>query len=134
MAEIEKEVEILSNLNHPNIIKLHTSLKTKNNLYLFFELCDIGDLKTFVKKGSSLQPPRLPEREAKYIMTQIVGGMQYLNSKKVVHRDLKLENILVKRLKPRSVRANAENQIEEFEFKVADLGLAKIINSDNEMI
>lgn len=65
-------------------------------------------------------------------MTQLVSGMQYLSSHKVVHRDLKMENILVKRI--RGPDSKGIDKVENFIFKVADLGLAKILNSDNEMI
>jgi serine/threonine protein kinase len=40
IVEMEREVEILRQLNHPNIIRLHCSLKTTNNLYLFTDYCD----------------------------------------------------------------------------------------------
>lgn len=53
MAEIEKEVDILSNLDHPNIIKLYSAIKTINNLYLFMEFCEFGDLKAFIQKRYS---------------------------------------------------------------------------------
>ena len=47
---MEREVEILTRLNHPCIIKLHCTLRTANNLYLITDYCDEGDLKQFMKK------------------------------------------------------------------------------------
>jgi serine/threonine protein kinase len=49
IGEMEREVEILSRLNHPNIIRLHCTLRTLNNLYLFTDYCDRGDLKLFMQ-------------------------------------------------------------------------------------
>ena len=48
---MEREAIILSRFEHPNIIKLKQAVKTANNIYLFTEYCDYGDLKTFIKKN-----------------------------------------------------------------------------------
>ncbi len=50
IEEIEREAEVMSRLNHPNIIRLNKALRTKNTIYLITEYCDQGDLKTFLKK------------------------------------------------------------------------------------
>jgi len=55
VAELEREVEILRQLDHPNIIKLHQALRTQNNLYLFTDYCDQGDLKGFMQKRGQMK-------------------------------------------------------------------------------
>ena len=50
ITELEREVDIMSGLSHPNIIRLFSALKTENNLYIFTDYCDEGDLKGFIKK------------------------------------------------------------------------------------
>lgn len=49
-ALIDKEIEILLQLNHPNIIKLRDVKKTPNNWYLIFEYCELGDLEQYMKE------------------------------------------------------------------------------------
>jgi serine/threonine protein kinase len=92
---MEKEALMMRNLDHPNIIRLHQASRTQNNLYLFTDYCDQGDLKGFMKKvcleriapfamskDKGLFPPssyRFEEREARYILSQVVEGMKFLN-------------------------------------------------------
>jgi serine/threonine-protein kinase ULK/ATG1 len=47
---IEKELNILKSLSHPNIIKLKDSKRSQNNIYLIFEYCHLGDLESYIKK------------------------------------------------------------------------------------
>ncbi len=90
--EMEKEALMMRNLDHPNIIRLHQASRTKNNLYLFTDYCDQGDLKGFMKRVCSKRLPliinqdnkasssfRFKEHEARYIMTHVVEGMKFLN-------------------------------------------------------
>lgn len=65
LADLERECDILSKLSHPNIIKLHTALKTKNNMYLITDYCEEGDLTSFVAKlykNSSFYDPEARSR------------------------------------------------------------------------
>jgi serine/threonine protein kinase len=48
--DMEKEALMMRNLDHPNIIRLHQASRTQNNLYLFTDYCDQGDLKGFMKR------------------------------------------------------------------------------------
>jgi serine/threonine protein kinase len=153
IAEMEKEVEILHKLSHPNIIRLHKALRTRNNLYLFTDYCDKGDLKTFIKSIGMQEDGRiggrLSESEARYVISQVVESMKFLNQHNIVHRDIKIDNILVKsKHSDQNVEANDKGRIgefygllnkgtfhiEDFEFKVADLGLAKAISSPDDWI
>lgn len=63
---IEKEIDILLKLDHPNIIKLLDFKRTVNNYYLIFEFCEYGDLDHYIKQNSDNK--RLPETEVKRIV------------------------------------------------------------------
>jgi serine/threonine protein kinase len=84
-----REVHILSELNHKNIINILHVVKTNKRIYIFQELITHGDL--FSKMVAS---EVLREVEAYPIVWQILKALTYLHSRGIVHRDLKPENIL----------------------------------------
>ncbi|KAL0580822.1 hypothetical protein V5O48_001198 [Marasmius crinis-equi] len=92
--QVTKEINILLELNHPNINRIYDTRKDGNFIHLFLQLCTGGDLFTYVnsytEKGS-----HMCEAEAKYIMYQLLKGLYYLHDKSISHRDLKPENILL---------------------------------------
>ena len=88
--EVMKEIEILKKLNHPYIIKLYEYYVTNDSIFLINELCDEGDL-----HGKMRKIRKFPEFIVKIIMLQIFKALMYLNEKRIIHGDLKLENILV---------------------------------------
>lgn len=103
VANMEKEALILSRFDHPNIIRLHQAVRTPNNIYLLTDYCDQGDLKNFMRKhaphcgeqdGKGIF--RFTEGEARYVVGQVIEAMKYLNARNIVHRDIKIDNILVK--------------------------------------
>ena len=88
--EVEKEIEILKDLNHPYIIKLYEYYVNDKYIFLINELCEEGDL-----QGKITKIRKFPEFIVKVIMLQIFKALMYLNEKSIIHGDLKLENILV---------------------------------------
>ena len=88
--EVEKEIDILKDLNHPYIIKLYEYYVNDKYIFLIHELCEEGDLQGKIKKIG-----KFPEFIVKVIMLQIFKALMYLNEKNIIHGDLKLENILV---------------------------------------
>ena len=92
-------------MRSPNIVAIFNATKTENNYYLALELCNGGDLENFVKKRGGF----LKEEEARLILRQIVQGITEIKSKKVMHRDLKLPNIMVHFVdKPKDVCMDSE--------------------------
>ena len=97
LTELRNEIDILKGMDHPNIVKAYEVFSHKKQIYLILELCDGGDLYT-----------RLPysEKQAAMIVGKLVSAVKYLHDHRVVHRDLKFENIMF------------ENKTENAEIKV----------------
>lgn len=89
---LPRELEILKNINHPNIIQIHSIFQRKNKIYIFMQNADNGDLNQYVLKSGPLKEPN-----ARFWFYQIATAIRYLHSIGVVHRDLKCENILLSR-------------------------------------
>ena len=89
------EVKILQKINHPNIVRLIDLKKTKSHCYIVMEFCNGGDLSGCLKKYKSAYHRPFPEVIVQYIMRQVVAAIAFLHSNKIIHRDLKLDNILV---------------------------------------
>ena len=89
------EINILKALRHENIIRLEEVKMTNNNYYVVMEYLNGGDLKSCLKKYMSIYNTPFPEEIVQYLMKQIVSAIAYIHSMNVIHRDLKLENIMV---------------------------------------
>ncbi len=100
---INIEIEIITNLEHENIVKCSEAIFSDKYIYLFMEYCEEGTLSDYIKKNE------LSEEEVHIFMTQIKNALHYLREKNIMHRDLKSSNILLK------------NGI----IKLADFGFAK---------
>ncbi|NXC64786.1 DAPK3 kinase, partial [Aleadryas rufinucha] len=88
--EIEREVSILQQILHANIVKLHDIYENKTDVVLILELVSGGELFDFLAQKESLS-----EEEATRFIKQILDGVNYLHSKKIAHFDLKPENIML---------------------------------------
>ncbi|XP_030586899.1 death-associated protein kinase 2 isoform X2 [Archocentrus centrarchus] len=88
--EIEREVGILQQLQHPNIVELHDVYENRTDVVLILELVSGGELFDFLAQKESLS-----EEEATQFIKQVLDGVQHLHSKKIAHFDLKPENIML---------------------------------------
>jgi len=95
MKRLFHEIEILKVLNHTNIVKFCGLKKTLNHWYLITEYCNGGSLLSNLKKYIATYKKPFPEELVQYLMKQIVSALNYLHFNKIIHRDLKLDNILV---------------------------------------
>ena len=87
---VANEVEIHWQLKHPSILELLDYFEDRNNVYLVMELCRVGELYRYIKQRGGLR-----EDEARRFLQQVVGGLAYLHGHGIIHRDLKLANILL---------------------------------------
>jgi len=91
---LEREVSILKRVTHKNIIHLEAVFETHDTMFLVTELCVEGELKDYLKKQENNV---LAEPAARDIVRQLADALFYLHKHGVVHRDIKLENVLVTR-------------------------------------
>ncbi|XP_033045712.1 death-associated protein kinase 2 isoform X3 [Trachypithecus francoisi] len=88
--EIEREVSILRQVLHRNVITLHDVYENRTDVVLILELVSGGELFDFLAQKESLS-----EEEATSFIKQILDGVNYLHTKKIAHFDLKPENIML---------------------------------------
>ncbi|XP_023012600.1 phosphorylase kinase gamma isoform X2 [Leptinotarsa decemlineata] len=109
-----QEIDILRHVvGHPYIIELQDVFESRTFIFLVFELCKHGELFDYLTSVVALS-----EKKTRYIMKQILEGVQHVHSRHVVHRDLKPENILLD---------------DNLNVKITDFGFAKILK-DGELL
>lgn len=84
------EVSIHRRLNHPNIAKYHNACEDDHFVYIFMELCKLGSLKDLLARRKTLTEP-----EVRFYTKQLLNGVEYLMTQRVIHRDLKLANVFI---------------------------------------
>ena len=88
---VMQEMCILKQGGHENVVRLYDTFETNKHICFVMELCQGGDLLSYVRKRRKLK-----EDNAKYLFKQLIEGLNYIHTKKyVVHRDIKLDNILL---------------------------------------
>ncbi|CAD8116507.1 unnamed protein product [Paramecium sonneborni] len=90
--QVIQEIKVQMKLNHPNIVKLYNCYSDELNLYLLMEYCNEGELFKVQRKQPGY---KFPENKASYYIHQILQCIQYMHQNKVMHRDLKTENIML---------------------------------------
>ena len=112
----DEEIELLRQLDHPNIVKIFEYFSDDDKYYLITEYCKGGDLFDLIMKKKNFS-----EMSAAYIMYQIFRALIYChNSHHLVHRDIKPENIVVFR------KNNVGEEL--YDIKLIDFGISKIFS------
>ena len=110
LKRLMTEIALQKSLSHPNILRLYHSFEEGDSHFLVLELCPGGELFHYIKNEG-----RLKEETTAMLCGQLVEGMAYLHANNIIHRDLKLGNLLLNE--------------EATELKIADFGLAKRLES-----
>ncbi|KAM9055794.1 serine/threonine-protein kinase ULK1 isoform 4-T4 [Megaptera novaeangliae] len=114
-----KEIKILKELKHENIVALYDFQEMANSVYLVMEYCNGGDLADYLHAMRTLS-----EDTIRLFLQQIAGAMRLLHSKGIIHRDLKPQNLLLSN--PGGRRATPSN----IRVKIADFGFARYLQSN----
>lgn len=115
MNNVKREISILKKLEHRNIIKLFNAIDDKRQIFLIMEYIGHMSLHAYLK---SRPGRKIDEKETKKLFFQIVEAVNYCHSKNIVHRDIKLENILLD---------------ENMTIKVIDFGFSITIPSSKKL-
>jgi len=113
LPKIYREIAILRELEHPNIVRLHEMVETERHIGIILEYASGGELFDYI-----LQHRYLKDGAARRLFAQLISGVGYLHKKGIVHRDLKLENLLLDRNR---------------NIIITDFGFANTFNSADEL-
>ena len=118
--EIRNEIDILKKLSHPNIVKIYEFYISDNHYYIITEYCKGGELFSYIKN-------KYTERQLAVLFYQVFSGLWYLHENKILHRDIKLENIMI------SDKEKDNSTGEElFWVKIIDFGTAKLFEKNKK--
>ncbi|KAG7374040.1 protein kinase domain containing protein [Nitzschia inconspicua] len=121
LDSLREEIFIMCQLDHPNILRLEEVYESETQIFLIQELCEGGDLFDRLDEKPEDQPYHYSEVQCAKLVKQMLSAVRYLHSRKIVHRDLKLENFLF------------ENK-ESDDLKMIDFGLSKHFKSDEAVL
>ena len=126
---LDNEIRILKQLHHPHIVRFENLLASNSNYYLIMEYCNGGDLTGCLQKYKNLfRESTFSIDIVQYLMRQIIDAMKYIHSLKIIHRDIKLDNILLSfdnEIDKQNLNLLASN------IKIIDFGLATKLDKSN---
>ena len=112
MDKILYEINLMRKLNHPNITKILETFEDDKFYFIIMEYINGGNLFSYVKKRR-----KLSEKISKFLFKQIILAIKHIHSQLIVHRDIKLENILI----------DMNNKV-----KICDFGIGIILSSEDQ--
>ncbi|KAG1055859.1 hypothetical protein G6F43_002200 [Rhizopus delemar] len=124
-SSIEREIGILKYIDHTNIVHLEATMETEQFICIVLEYVEGGELFDFVQKmhyQSRLVQQKVNEVMIKSLFLQLVNAVRWLHEHHIVHRDLKLENILI------------HKQNEQVTLKITDFGLARVVDPEAPLL
>jgi len=114
MKKIKYETDLMKKLNHPNITKILEMFEDEKYFLIIMEYINGGNLFSFVKKRR-----KLSEKTAKFLFRQIILGIKYIHEQNIVHRDIKLENLLI----------DLNNNV-----KICDFGIGRKLQNKKQLL
>ncbi|KAF2750865.1 hypothetical protein M011DRAFT_492248 [Sporormia fimetaria CBS 119925] len=111
--KVDNEMQIMKSLRHPNIVEFVEYHSVGDYLYIIMEYVRQGDLQGYLNQHGSLS-----EDQARSVAQQILSALSYLHQSKIVHRDIKPDNILI-------------SEVEPFKVKLSDFGLSKAVKQND---
>ncbi len=93
MKQLESEIKIIAQLDHPNIVRLHEYFEDDTHIHLIMENCNDGDLMTKIRGSIKCGTP-LSKDFIKRVIRQILSALSFMHNEQVIHKDVKPENIM----------------------------------------
>lgn len=112
-----QEVALLRSLDHPNIVSYRDNFFMGDTLVIIMQYCEGGDLATYIKDMRK-QRQRIDEQQIMHYFVQILQALQYIHSKRILHRDLKTSNLFLMKSK--------------FVVKLGDFGISRVLEGSIE--
>lgn len=114
IQQMKNEIAIQKNLKHPNIVCYKISFSSKSYQYIVLEYCPGRTILDYLEKSAE---KRLSEIETRQILKEVINGLIYLRSQKIIHHDIKLENFII----------GSDGKI-----KISDFGISSILKDKNK--
>uniref|UniRef100_A0A8C7AZY1 non-specific serine/threonine protein kinase n=1 Tax=Neovison vison TaxID=452646 RepID=A0A8C7AZY1_NEOVI len=112
----KKEVILLARMKHPNIVTFFSSFQENNRLFIVMEYCDGGDLMRRIRRQRGVL---FSEDQILSWFVQISLGLKYIHDRKILHRDIKAQNIFLSK--------------SGMVAKLGDFGIARVLNNSMEL-
>ena len=122
---LTNEIKILHKLDHPNIVKFHSIKKTRKHFYIVMEYCNGGELSKALEKYQEKYGKPFSQEIVQHFMRQIIDAFKYIHGNKIIHRDIKLDNVLINF---ESEKDKEELNLMKATAKIIDFGFACFIN------
>ena len=137
LACIHKEVRIHGMVRSPHSVRLHQTIKTGSNIYMMQEYANGFDLAVLLKAKGTIR-----QEEARIIISQVVAGIRDVWALQIIHRDMKLANILLhfpdkpemenmNKMQKKQFLYSVDLTRVEFQVKISDFGLSTILDGTN---
>ena len=117
LERIVREMAIIIEFNHPNVVVVHEIFETDEHYLIIMDYCSGGELFNYIVVNQ-----RLEEDEASFFYYQLINGVEYIHSKNIVHRDLKPQNIML-----------LNDSTTDIQIKIMDFGLSKVIAQNEKL-